>query len=97
MLLHQLHLIQQALWSIYSLHHKGRIMSLIINILIWLGIIQSGGSYTQEEISTLLESNAGTIQQFQNDPVLQNDFEQWQNNQAVQSNSNLTDLDTGFR
>jgi hypothetical protein len=60
-------------------------MSLIINILIWLGIIQSGSYYTQEEISTLLESNASTIQQFQNDPVLQHDFEQWQNNQAVQS------------
>lgn len=72
-------------------------MSLIINILIWLGIIQIGGSYTQEEISTLLESNASAIQQVQNDPVLQNDFEQWQNNQAVQSNSNLTDLETGFR
>ena len=72
-------------------------MSLIINILIWLGIIQSGGSYTQKEISTLLGSNASAIQQFQNDPVLQNDFEQWQHNQAVQSNSNLTDLDTGFR
>jgi hypothetical protein len=51
-------------------------MSLIINILIWLGIIQSGGSYTQEEISTLLETNASAIQQFQNDPVLQNNFEQ---------------------
>lgn len=60
-------------------------MSLIINILIWLGIIQSGGSYTQEEISTLLETNASAIQQVQNDPDLQNDFEQWQNNQAVQS------------
>jgi uncharacterized Zn finger protein len=72
-------------------------MSLIINILIWLGIIQSGGSYTQEEISTLLETNASAIQQVQNDPDLQNDFEQWQNNQAVQSNSNLTDLETGFR
>jgi hypothetical protein len=90
MLLHQLHLIQQALWSIYSLHHKGRNMSLIINILIWLGIIQSGSYYTQEEISTLLESNAGTIQQFQTDPVLQHDFEQWQNNQAVQSGAELT-------
>ena len=72
-------------------------MSLIINILIWLGIIQIGGSYTQEEISTLLESNASAIQQVQNDPVLQNNFEQWQNNHAVQSNSNLTDLETGFR
>ena len=72
-------------------------MTLIINILIWLWIIQSGGSYTQEEISTLLETNASAIQQVQNDPDLQNDFEQWQNNQAVQSNSNLTDLETGFR
>jgi hypothetical protein len=60
-------------------------MSLIINILIWLGIIQSGSYYTQDEISTLLESNAGTIQQFQTDPVLQHDFEQWENNQAIQS------------
>ena len=65
-------------------------MSLIINILIWLGIIQSGSYYTQEEISTLLESNAGTIQQFQIDSVLQHDFEQWQNNQAVQSGAELT-------
>ena len=59
-------------------------MSLIINILIWLGIIQSGGSYTQEEISTLLETNASAIQQVQTDPVLQHDFEQWQNNQSNQ-------------
>ena len=65
-------------------------MLLIINILIWLGIIQSGSYYTQEEISTLLESNAGTIQQFQTDPVLQHDFEQWQNNQAVQSGAEET-------
>ncbi len=55
-------------------------MTLIINILIWLWIIQSGGSYTQEEISTLLETNASAIQQVQNDPDLQHDFEQWQNN-----------------
>jgi hypothetical protein len=97
MLLHQLHLIQQALWSIYSLHHKGRNMSLIINILIWLGIIQSGSYYTQEEISTLLESNAGTIQQFQNDPVLQNDFEQWQNNQSLQIYNVAEDEEIGNR
>ncbi|MEY5131789.1 MAG: hypothetical protein RL734_1856 [Bacteroidota bacterium] len=65
-------------------------MSLIINILIWLGIIQSGSSYTQEEISTLLETNASAIQQVQNDPVLQHNFEQWQNNQSIQSGENGT-------
>ncbi|GDX64376.1 hypothetical protein LBMAG35_12140 [Chlorobiota bacterium] len=72
-------------------------MSLIINILIWLGIIQSGSYYTQEEISTLLESNAGTIQQFQNDPVLQNDFEQWQNNQSLQIYNVAEDEEIGNR
>jgi hypothetical protein len=65
-------------------------MSLIINILIWLGIIQSGSSYTQEEISTLLETNASAIQQVQNDPVVQHNFEQWQNNQSIQSGENGT-------
>ena len=72
-------------------------MSLIINILIWLGIIQSGSYYTQEEISTLLESNAGTIQQFQNDPVLQYDFEQWQNNQSLQIYNVAEDEEIGNR
>ena len=72
-------------------------MSLIINILIWLGIIQSGGSYTQEEISTLLETNASAIQQFQNDPVLQNNFEQWQNNQSLQLNNVAEDEEIGNR
>ena len=72
-------------------------MSLMINILIWLGIIQSGSYYTQEEISTLLESNAGTIQQFQNDPVLQYDFEQWQNNQSLQIYNVAEDEEIGNR
>jgi hypothetical protein len=72
-------------------------MLLIINILIWLGIIQSGSYYTQEEISTLLESNAGTIQQFQNDPVLQYDFEQWQNNQSLQIYNVAEDEEIGNR
>ena len=81
----------------YSLHHKGRIILLIINILFWLGIIQSGSYYTQEEISTLLESNAGTIQQFQNDPVLQYDFEQWQNNQSLQIYNVAEDEEIGNR
>ena len=72
-------------------------MSLIINVLIWLGIIQSGGSFTQEEISTLLESNASAIQQVQNDPVLQNNFEQWQNNQALQLNNAAEDEEIGNR
>jgi hypothetical protein len=72
-------------------------MSLIINILIWLGIIQSGGSYTQEEISTLLETNASAIQQFQNDPVLQNNFEQWQNNQSLQIYNVAEDEEIGNR
>jgi hypothetical protein len=72
-------------------------MSLIINILIWLGIIQSGGSYTQEEISTLLETNASAIQQFQNDPVLQNNFEQWQNNQSLQIYNVAEDEEIGPR
>jgi len=88
---------QKAHWSIYSLHHKGRIISLIINILIWLGIIQSGGSYTQEEISTLLETNASAIQQVQTDPVLQHDFEQWQNNQSLQLNNVAEDEEIGNR
>lgn len=72
-------------------------MSLIINILIWLGIIQSGSYYTQEEISTLLESNAGTIQQFQTDPVLQHDFEQWENNQSLQIYNVAEDEEIGNR
>jgi hypothetical protein len=72
-------------------------MSLIINILIWLGIIQSGSSYTQEEISTLLETNASAIQQFQNDPVLQNNFEQWQNNQSLQIYNVAEDEEIGNR
>jgi hypothetical protein len=72
-------------------------MLLIINILIWLGIIQSGSYYTQEEISTLLESNSGTIQQFQNDPVLQYDFEQWQNNQSLQIYNVAEDEEIGNR
>ena len=72
-------------------------MLLIINILIWFGIIQSGSYYTQEEISTLLESNAGTIQQFQNDPVLQYDFEQWQNNQSLQIYNVAEDEEIGNR
>jgi hypothetical protein len=72
-------------------------MSLIINILIWLGIIQSGSSYTQEEISTLLETNASAIQQVQTDPVLQHDFEQWQNNQSLQLNNVAEDEEIGNR
>lgn len=73
-------------------------MSFILYILLWLGVIQTGNTYSENSINELQSTYSSQIQTISNDPTLSQHVNQtYGNTQVLSSDKQFTIGVTGDR